>query len=217
MLEESHVQSGSNGVFLVGIKHNLSTVVALMQRRQDVLGVITSISMSGYMACLGSRLARWKRLEWLMRLAGLRTRIPLSCWAHRSSLASHSQGEQKASGLHQGIGELHYFGKGYRRPRLSKDQVESRSSASLRKIDRAIAYIAAGPMQNLRHGETQAAHMSIDAKLLRWCGLGGVWRCAQSMSGETACWIVGKLGSEKGVYVESESFRRALGDWSFMF
>lgn len=86
MLEEGQIQCCTDCVELVGIKHNLSAIVALFNRGKNVLGVIASISIRSYVTRLGPRLAWRKRLERCMRLALLTPRVAFRNWTDRSRL-----------------------------------------------------------------------------------------------------------------------------------
>ena len=91
MLEEGQIQCCTNCIELVGIEHNLSAIVTTFDRGKNMLGVITSISIRGYVTRLRSRLTWRKRLEWCVRLALFTPRVALRNWTDRSRLSGKAQ------------------------------------------------------------------------------------------------------------------------------
>lgn len=71
MLEEGHVQGRSYSVRLVGIEDNFPTVIAFLERRQDIRRIVAPTAIVGDMASLVSELTGRERLEWLVRFASL--------------------------------------------------------------------------------------------------------------------------------------------------
>lgn len=100
MLEEGHIHGLADGVGLAGIKDDLSAVVALLQGRQDVGGVVGAVAVAGDMAGPVTLLGVREGVEWLMGMARLRTRVVVG-------LNSSTERQGKANGLSKDIGHLH--------------------------------------------------------------------------------------------------------------
>jgi hypothetical protein len=103
MLEESHVKRFSNGISLVCVKDNLSAIVAFLQRGENIGRIVLSMSMVGYMTGLRSGITSGERLEWVIWVACISSRVTLAlCIYYGTERAEHT------NGLYQGICDLHF-------------------------------------------------------------------------------------------------------------
>lgn len=129
MLQEGHIHGLAHGIGLVCVKHDLATIVALPQGRQNVGRVVGTVAMAGNMASAVPNLARRERMERLMGMACTRTR-------RSTGLNSGSERQGKANGLCQDIGHLHCDGRqqfrsdqgSSLRSELERDRQESQHS-----------------------------------------------------------------------------------------
>ena len=78
MFQECHIQRRADRVCLLGIKHNLAAIIALLERRENIVCIVLSVAIVDYMARLGPRPAGWKRLERLVWFARVCSGISLA-------------------------------------------------------------------------------------------------------------------------------------------
>lgn len=189
MLKEGHIHGLADGVGLVGIKDDLSAVVALLQSRQDVGGVIGTVAVAGDMAGPVTLLGVRERVKWLMGIARLRTRAVVG-------LSRSTERQGKANGLGEDIGHLHCDERQEFRSTIEAvfSELEKRSTTC-----RVVApiYICSALQINCRspchHGETCTGAIFLPPVAVRWRRT-----TLRPSSGETGVQAVGMLESKSG-------------------